>query len=220
MKLFAGSILNAKQKLLNLYRKRFVFVTSNILGILIAIIGIIVCIGMILGSYSLNSAAKTRTKNIEKVVNTYLDKGNNSLEEIKVTIANITSIDELVHNISDMSEKNIDRLESLKLSLSTLNYRNYLDRSITHVDETLKILKEIKKLPIVVLISKEIINEKIDMLKAKIRQIKIEIGNSASKVRQIAFYTFLVSFVLAGIFLVGEFTLLSRSIKGLKSINA
>ncbi len=206
-----------REKLSRIYQKPYVFITAKVAGILIAVVGIVICLGMIIGTYALHSTTKKHTKTIETTIYKYLDKGDDGLDTIQEKVDSLTPATDIVQEVSDITGENIDRLETLKLSLIAFNFGNKFDTPIERIEDTIEALKKFKELPELILESKEKVHDKIEELKDKIDETRTQVSDGGKQVRRITFYTFLVSFLLATIFFVGEYSLLTRCIPALRN---
>lgn len=199
------------------FHKKPVFITSHVLGIIISVIGVIICLGMVIGTSIFNSTAREKTNEIETTLITQVDKSEETLNTFETAVVAFVSINEIETEISELVDKNVERLESLQDTLDAFNFNGRLDSSIDQVDKLIAVTKSVQLITGTIDEIKVQITTQVKQLYQYIDDARTKISDGARTIRTVVLYAFSVTVILAIIFLLGEYTLLRRCIIGLKT---
>lgn len=206
-----------KKRFKSFYHKPAVFITFNVSGIVISIIGIIVCIAMVGGAFEVNNRTRTEVKNAETIVYRQLDRADDALDMLDQKIDSFTAADVIAAEVKKVTSTNIDRLETLQDTLKMLNFGNRLDGPIAKVAIVVKNLKVIDHYAGNVDEVKDLLHQRIDILRDRIDEVRSQIRDGANTIRNTVLYAATVTWILAIIFFLGEYTLIRRCIIGLRT---
>lgn len=187
-----------------------VWLSLNVLGLLLASLGLIICISLIGGTFAVQSTVRTEINKVDDQVNEWFDIANESVAKVEKAIEDFTAPKEIDENLSEIAQKNIDRLEFLSLALAAIDFGGRLDEPIARIDRAIEALEKVRDESPVLDLAKEKVLERIEKIKTRISDAEEQFNDGISTARR---YTTLGSIsivILAIIFLVGEITLFRR----------
>lgn len=197
-------------------KRRYVWLPLNFIGVFVGALGLIICLGLIFGSVYAQNEIKARITKVDKKADIQFDLAMSAINKVEKTVKEFTLPETVDETITDVADKNIQRLELLSLALTTIDVGNRLEEPIERIDNTIDTLEDIRDNSPLLSLAKEKVLEKIDLIQERIVNAQEEFNDGVKTARQFTSLGAIAIIILSGIFLVGEVTLCKRCIGHLR----
>lgn len=204
------------ENLKRFYRSKVLRITLNVLGIFIAILGLVASAGLIYATNYFNSEVKTRTTAIEDNIVDALDRVETAIDVVSKIVLSISTPQEIAETVDAVIDNNVERLENLESTMRALNFGGRLDSSISRVEETIESLNDFNTSIERETFVKDIFKEKVAEIQAKIDDTRDRVTSNARRIRVITFYGTFAGTLLAIVFIIGELNLFKSCARNIR----
>ena len=199
-----------KQFFKKIYKKKPIFLTLNVTGIIFSIIGALVCITLVVGIFFVNNEVRTQTNTFEKAFNEQLDVTNSALNSLYERVEDFQTIEDIQIEVDNLVDTNVEKLKTIRSGIIVINYGGRLDNAVEKIDEVISFMKSIKKIPATLVEVKSAVKEKIQLALDKVASIENRVHSTVSTIKNVSKYSVFATILLAVIFMTGEIVLFGR----------
>ena len=190
----------------------------GVLGIFIAIVGMLASIGLIYLSTQFNDEIGTRTTSIENNIVSVIERVETSVEVASKIVLALSSPQQIRDTVDEVITDNVERLESLEDTMNSLNFGGRLDSAIEKVEKSITSLEKINSGVQGDTFLKDQFSQRVEKIQAELASTKERVQSNARNIRLITFYGTSAGTVLAVIFIIGEISLFKSSTRNLRTL--
>lgn len=205
-----------KRKANAIYRKPKIFVTINISGLIVSILGVMLCISIAGSAYYMNTTIHKQTTSAQTFIDNKLNTANDIVSLLGNAVDEIASTQVVSETISTVAGRNINRLNNFERTLNAINFHHFLNPTIDSVNDAKNNLQELQK-------NAEKLGtdgnkvKAFDKLQQRITKTQKRIDHSFRNIRVVTLIAFYSLLAVSVIFIVSCINLLSRTIQNLIS---
>lgn len=208
---------SVKKQVGKIYRKKPVFMTLNVSGLIVAVLGILICLTLIGGIFIADRQIDIQTRSFERVLYDHLDITNEALNTLYSRVDGFQTIEDVNIAVNELVDENLEKLENIRAGVEVLNFRGGFDATLNKIDEVSTFLENIKKVPATLLEVKQTVKDKINLAVDKVAEVERRINSTGGTIRGVSNYAVFATILLALIFIVGQSVLFGKCRKNISN---
>lgn len=199
-----------------IYKKPAVFLSLNISGFVISILGVLLCFSIVGSAYYVNTTVNNQTVSAQKYIDNKLNTANDIVSLLSSTISDLATTKVVSDTISTVAERNVNRLNSFERTLSALNFQRVLSPTIDSVNDAKNNLQNLQN-NAKNLGNKNYEPKALKKLQDRIAKTQKRIDHGFRNIRVITLIAFYALLAVAIIFIVSCINLVSITSKNIYS---